>query len=146
MGCVKLKGLFFGNKSIHNSIVHIVVDIHDWKHHQTCFKKGLECPYFLPTPVVQRTKLYYQEKPGKVRDITWHCLVECDTMQIPVWSVETKWPMGCQYANTFCKSVAEIFNCDTNIQIGNCSQKFIAHFTVKKQPKRTMPKNKTVHI
>ncbi len=71
-GCVKVKDAFFCNRSIRDSIVHIVVDVHDWKHCQTCFKKGPECQSFLPIVGVQKTKLYYQEEPDKVREIMWH--------------------------------------------------------------------------
>lgn len=120
-GCVKVQDPFFGDRAIRDSIMHSVVDMHDWKHRQTCFKKGPDCRSYLPTIALDKTRLYCPEGEG-IRVVTWHRLVEGDTIDIGPWNVETKRPMGCQYLNTFCKSVAEVFCCNTNVQIGDRSQ------------------------
>ena len=36
----------------------------------------------------------------------------------------TKRPMGCQFLNTHSRSISAVFNCNTNIQIGDHSQVF----------------------
>ena len=120
-GCIKVQDPFFGNRAIRDSIMHSVVDVHDWKHRQTCFKKGPDCRSYLPNIALDKTQMYCPEGEG-IRVVTWYRLVECDTIEIGPWNVETKRPMGCQYLNTFCKSVAEVFCCNTNVQIGDRSQ------------------------
>ena len=57
-------------------------------------------------------------------DATWYRLVPGDTLNVPSWMLEQKRPMGCQYMNTHCKAISEVFNCNTNIQIGDRSQVF----------------------
>ena len=62
------------------------------------------------------------DKEGKF--VKWHRLVQNNTQEIPSWIIETKRPMGCQYTNTHNKAISEVFNCNTNMQIGDRSQVF----------------------
>lgn len=121
-GCIKDKDPFFGNRLIRDTLMHHVFDRHDHKHRQSCFKKGPECRHYRPEVGIEYTTLYFGEETGKVREITWSRLVECDEIEIPAWTVRTKRPMGCQYLNTYNKPISEVFCCNTNIQIGDRSQ------------------------
>ena len=62
--------------------------------------------------------------PDLSKDVAWHRLVLGDTLEVPSWLLEKRRLMGCQYMNTYCKAISEVFNCNTNIQIGDRSQVF----------------------
>lgn len=113
---------FWGNKKVRDTILHHVFDQHDWNHRGSCFKKGVDCRFFLPDLTHLSTEIYEDVDPKKT--IVSHRLVAGDTTVIPSWVLEQKRPMGCQYMNTHCKSIAEVFNCNTNIRIGDRSQVF----------------------
>ena len=123
-GCLKDKNAdpFFSNRPIRDTLMLHVFDAHDFGHHPSCFKKDPECRHHRPEVAVEETKIYFCEIPGKVQTMSWNRLVECDELVQPVWSVQTKQPMGCQYLNTYNKPVSEVFCCNTNIQIGDRSQ------------------------
>ena len=47
-----------------------------------------------------------------------------DTLDVPWLMLEQRRSMGCQYMNTHCKAISDVFNCNTNIKIGDRSQVF----------------------
>ena len=51
-------------------------------------------------------------------------LVEGDTLHIKPWLLYPKRPMGCEYINQHSHAVSEVFNCNSNIQIGDPSHVF----------------------
>ena len=57
--------------------------------------------------------------------IDWHRL-DGKIIKLPPWLVELKRPMGCQYINTHNDALSRIFNCNTNVTIGDVSQVYYA--------------------
>ena len=123
-GCIELDNAFWGNKDVRDVLLRLRFDEHGWNHRASCFKKGCDCRFFLPTPSIPETDIY--PDPGKNGEnvIKWYRLKEGDTFEVPPWMVCKKRPMGCQYLNTHSKSISDVFNCNTNIQIGDRSQVF----------------------
>jgi len=120
--CIGMTHPFWGNKDVRDTVLHLTFDEHDWHHRPSCHKKGVDCRFFLPELTQLQTGIY--EDPDKGKTVIWHRLVQGDTLETPSWLLEQRRPMGCQYINTHCKAISEVFNCNTNIQIGDRSQVF----------------------
>ena len=67
----------------------------------------------------QETNIY----PNEDSIVTWFRL-KGDDLEVPSWMLMNRRLMGCQYINTHNKSISEVINCNTNIQIGDRSQFF----------------------
>ena len=115
---------FWGNKDVRDTLLRLRFDEHGWYHRASCFKKGCDCRFFLPTPSIPETDIYPDPGTNGENVIKWYRLKEADTFEVPPWMVRTKRPMGCQFLNTHSRSISEVFNCNTNIQIGDRSQVF----------------------
>ena len=98
------------------------VDIHDWKHRPSCFKKGCECRFCIPKPSCALTELLIEEALEDCGNVTkWHRLVEDNKF----WSctstpflVETRRCIGSHFLNTHSVPVSAVFGCNTNVQMG----------------------------
>jgi len=115
---------FWGNKDVRDTLLRLRFDEHGWNHRASCFKKGCDCRFFLPTPSITETDIYPDPGTNGENVIKWYRLKEADTFEVPPWMVRTRRPMGCQFLNTHSRSISEVFNCNTNIQIGDRSQVF----------------------
>lgn len=118
--CFNMTDPFWGNKSVRDILLHYTFDEHAFAHKPSCFKKGNDCRFYLPINSNPITDIY--EDPDKKKYITTYKLVEGNETIIPAWSLELRRPMGCQYINTHCKPISEVFNCNTNIRVGDRSQ------------------------
>ena len=123
-GCIKLDNAFWGNKDVRDILLRLRFDEHGWNHRASCFKKGCDCRFFLPTPSVDNTVIESDEGDNGENVTNWYRLKENDTLHVPPWMVRQRRPMGCQYMNTHSKPISDVFNCNTNIQIGDRSQVF----------------------
>ena len=118
-GCVEEQDPFWGDKNVRDVLLRQRFDEHEYFHRVSCFKKGLDCRFFLPQMSCQETCIY----PNEDSIVTWFRL-KGDDLEVPSWMLMTRRPMGCQYLNTHNKSISEVINCNTNIQIGDRSQVF----------------------
>ena len=118
-GCIEMDNAFWGNKDVRDTLLRLRFDEHGWNHCASCFKKGCDCRFFLPTPSIPETDIYPDPGTNGENVIKWYRLKEADTFEVPQWMVRKKRPMGCQFLNTHSRSISEVFNCNTNIQIGD---------------------------
>ena len=109
---------------------------HGWNHRDSCLKKGCDCRFFLPTPSIAETDIYPDPGTNGENVIKWYRLKEADTFEVPPWMVRTRRPMGCQFLNTHSRSISEVFNCNTNIQIGDRSQVFYSTLYCEKSTQK----------
>ncbi len=77
------------------------------------------------------TSTYIHEDKGdkNEKEILWYSL-DGSTREICPFLVLPKRPMGCQYINPHNSSIWNVFNFDTNIQIGNVLQVFYSYSTL----------------
>lgn len=111
---------FWGNQDIRQTLLHLKFDHHDCTHRPGCFKKGPECRFFHPFCTCEET--YIHEDRGSEDDnvILWHNLdLDGSFRKMPPWMVIPKRPMGCQYVNVHNPTLSDIFNCNTNVQVGD---------------------------
>ena len=118
--CFHMTDPFWGNKNVRDILLHYTFDEHASSHKPSCFKKGNDCRFYLPEVSHAQTNIY--EDPDPKKYITTHRLLEGDEMVTPAWVLELRRPMGCQFINTHCKPISQVFNCNTNIRIGDRSQ------------------------
>ena len=109
-------------KHVQDTLLNQTFDKHDWHHRPTCFKEGPGCQFFLLELSWLVTGVYKDMDENKMATI--HRLVHGDTLKVPPWMFEQRRPLGCEYINTNCQTIAEVFACNTNIQIGDRSQIF----------------------
>jgi hypothetical protein len=76
-------------------------------------------------PFMSTTCTYIHEDKGvqNVNEILWYSLVG-STREICPFIVLPKRPMGCQYINLHNSPILNVFNSNTNIQIGDVLQVF----------------------
>lgn len=118
-GCVNEQDPFWGDKNIRDVLLRQRFDEHECFHRVSCFKKGWDCRFGLPEMSCEETDIY----PNEDSTVTWFRLKGGD-LEVPSWLLMKRRPMGCQFLNTHSKSISEVFNCNTNIQIGDRSQVF----------------------
>ena len=123
---------FWSNKDVRDTLLRLRFDEHGWNHRASCFKKGCDCRFFLPTPSIAEKDIYPNPGTNRENVIKLYRLKEANTFEVPPWMVHTRRPMGCQFLNTHSRSISEVFNCNTNIQIGDRSQVFYSTLYCRK--------------
>jgi hypothetical protein len=83
------------------------------------------------------TSTYIHEDKGdkNENEILWYSL-DGSTREICPFLVLPKRPMGCQYINPHNSSILNVFNFNTNIQIGNVSQVFYSTLYTSKSTQK----------
>ena len=122
-GCCKEKDPFWGNKDVRQTLLRFKFDQHHWRHRPSCFKKCCECRFYLPDAACPESDIDFGGDMDDVDSFDYHQLVG-DVLKMTPWNVKRKRAMGCQYINTHNKNLSEIFNCNTNIQLGDIAQVF----------------------
>jgi hypothetical protein len=115
------KHRFWGNKHVRTLILRNRFEIHDVEHRQACFKTTCECRALHPKLPHDNTDIDC-DPTSKVCKL--HRLVEGDWITMTPWSLNLKRPIGCEYINQHNPVISEVFNCNSNIQIGDPSHVF----------------------
>ena len=143
-GCNQLNDDFWGNQRIRQLLLTQRFDHHDYKHRAGCFKKGCECRFLFPFPACQETYIHEDTGVDDEHVITWHKLFG-DDQKIAPWMVVPKRPMGCQYINVHNHTLSSIFNCNTNVQVGDPFHMFyITLYNLKSTQEEDADRNKRV--
>jgi hypothetical protein len=85
------------------------------------FQKNCECRMLFPKLLHDHTTIVEDHSEGVT---SFKRLVEGDTLLTGPWLLYPKCPMGCEYINQHSQAVSEVFNCNSNIQIGDPSHVF----------------------
>jgi len=122
-GCATESDPFWGNKNIRDILLKYRFEEHSASHAGSCFKKGCECRFFFPFMSCTHTYIHEDRGVNNENKTTRHCLDGTVNYVYP-FMVITKRPMGCQFINSHNTAISEVFNFNTNIQIGDSSQVF----------------------
>ena len=120
-GCRTVKDKFWSDPSIRKAITKSRFEYHDPQHRPACFKKTCECRMLFPKLPHDQTTIVEDNSEGVT---AFTRLVEGDTLFSKPWLLYPKRPMGCEYINQHSHAVSEVFNCNSNIQIGDPSHVF----------------------
>ena len=122
-GCVPEKDKFWGDKNIRHTLLKYRFEEHSNGHRASCFKKGCECRFLFPFLSSSHTYIHEDKGENDDNEIAQYFL-DGSVNKVYPFMVIPKRPMGCQYINTHNAAISEVFNCNSNIQIGDASQVF----------------------
>jgi hypothetical protein len=122
-GCALEKDRFWENKHIGELLLKYRFEEHTACHEASCFKKGCECRFLFPFMSTTSTYIHEDKGDKDKNEILWY-LLDGSTREICPFIVLPKRPMGCQYINPHNSPILNVFNFNTNIQIGDVSQVF----------------------
>ena len=122
-GCALESDPFWGNNCICKTLLKYRFEEHSASHSASCFKKGCECRFLHPFMSTPSTYIHEDRGDNNVNETFWFGLDGTINSVYP-FMVLPKRPMGCQFINAHNKSISEVFNFNTNIQIGDASQVF----------------------
>lgn len=97
-------------------------EYHDMWHRYTCFKKGCECRFMFPFLARKSTVIDEEEDEFDINAIQWNRLSDPKTVWLSPWLLTPQRELGSEYVNTYNYALSEIFNCNTNVQIGDIWQ------------------------
>jgi hypothetical protein len=120
-GTSKPSHKFWGNHKARTMITRSRFEIHDVEHRQACFKTSCECRALHPKPPHITTEIDLDPTSETSK---WFRLVEGDRLVTTPWLLNLKRPMGCEYINQHNPVISEVFNCNSNVQIGDPSHVF----------------------
>ena len=109
---------FWGNKNVRDILLRSCFDQHEYNHRHSCFKKGCECRFMFPYLTCCKTYIHEDKCTNNENEINWH-RIDGTTMKMTPWMIIPKRPMGCQWMNVHNKTLSEVFNCSTNLQVGD---------------------------
>jgi hypothetical protein len=107
---------------------------HSACHCASCFKKSCKCRFLLPFISTPSTYIHEDRDDNNKNETLWFCLNGSFNSMYP-FMVIPKRPMGCQFINTHNKPISEVFNFNTNIQIGDALQVFYSTLYTSNQHK-----------
>ena len=111
---------FWGDTNIRQTLLRQRYDYHEHEHRHSCFKKSCECRFFHPNMTCSQTYIHEDTGCENQNEILWHNLdLEGTHRKMAPWMVVPKRKMGCQYVNTHNATLSDIFNCNTNVQVGD---------------------------
>jgi len=115
--------LFWGNEDVRRILQISGDNEHYALHGPRCFKKGVECTSG-SFPQASCTSTCIHEDTGEdMKMLEWY-LLDGKIKRTAPWLVLPKRPLGCQYLNTHNKEISTIFNCNSNVIIGDASNTF----------------------
>ena len=97
-------------------------EYHCMFHRHSCFKKGCECRFLFPFISSDKTSIDQDERMENTNSTPWHRLSDPHVQWISPWMLVPQRELGSEYVNTFNSALSEIFNCNTNVQIGDVWQ------------------------
>jgi hypothetical protein len=114
---------FWGNKNICDILLKYRFEEHSASHAGSCFKQGCECRFLFPFMSCSHTYIHEDRGDNNNNSIMRHCLDKNVNILYP-FMVIFKRPIGCQFINSHNTAISEVFNFNTNIQIGDSLQVF----------------------
>jgi hypothetical protein len=109
---------FWGDKQVRDLLLRLCFDQHEYNHRHSCFKKSCECRFMFPFQTCSCTYIHEDKGTNNENVIAWH-RIDGTTMKMAPWMIVHKRPMGCQWMNVHNKTLSEVFNCNTNVQVGD---------------------------
>jgi len=122
-GCLMETNPFWGNNSVRETLLRYRFEEHSFSHSASCFKKDCECRFFFPFMSTNSTYIH-EDKGDKDHNKTLWYFLDGSISTVYPFMVLPKSPMGCQFINAHNKTISNVFNFNTNIQIGDASQVF----------------------
>lgn len=122
-GCVVETDPFWGNVNVREILLRYRFEEHSFCHHASCFKKDCECRFLFPFMSATSTYIHEDRGDQNQNQTLWYFLDGSVNTVYP-FMVIPKRPMGCQFINAHNKAISDVFNFNTNIQIGDSSQVF----------------------
>ena len=119
---VHIANTHWGDEGIRTLMLQHRFEYHCMTHRHSCFKKGCECRFFFPFIPSDKTFIDQDESPGNNNSSAWHRLSDPHVQWISPWMLVPKREIGSEYINTFNCALSELFNCNTNVQIGDVWQ------------------------
>ena len=117
-----LANTHWGDEGIRTLMLQHRFEYHCMMHKHSCFKKGCECRFLFPFIPSDKTFIDQDESTGNANSCPWHRLSDPHVQWISPWMLVPKRDMGSEYVNTFNCALSELFNCNTNVQIGDVWQ------------------------
>ncbi len=122
-GCLLETDPFWGDINVQDTLLRYRFEEHSFIHSALCFKKDCECKFLFPFMSTNCTCIH-EDKGDKDQNKTLWYFLDGSVNNVYPFMVLPKRPMGCQFINAHNKPISEVFNFDTNIQIGDASQVF----------------------
>jgi hypothetical protein len=122
-GCVPETDPFWGNVNVPETLLRYRFEEHSFSHSASCFKKDCECRFLFPFMSTKSTYIH-EDKGDKDQNKTLWYFLDGSVNTVYPFMVLPKRPMGCQFINAHNKAISDVFNFNTNIQIGDASQVF----------------------
>ncbi len=123
VGCVLETDPFWGDINVQETLLRYRFEEHSFSHSALCFKNDCECRVLYPFMSMNCTCIHEDKEDKDQNKILWYFLDRLVNNVYP-FMVLPKRPMGSQFINTHNKPISEVFNFNTNIQIGDASQVF----------------------
>jgi hypothetical protein len=122
-GCVLETDPFWGDINVQETLLKYRFEEHSFSHSASCFKKDCECRFLFPFMSTDCTCIH-EDKGDKDQNKTLWYFLDGLVNNVYPFMVLPKQPMGCQFINVHNKPISEVFNFNTNIQIGDAPQVF----------------------
>ena len=119
--CQEIVNSFWGDEDVRTIMLRHRFEHHAISHVPSCFKKGCECRFLFPFRFHETTSIDAEELDHECK-VPWHRFKDPEVVWLSPWTLLPKREMGCQYINTYNIACSDVFNCNTNIQIGDISQ------------------------
>ncbi len=114
---------FWGNDNVRETLLRYRFEEHSFSHSASCFKKDCECRFLFPFMSTSSTYIHKDKGDQDQNKTLWYFLNGWVNTVYPFMVLPNR-PMGCQFINSHNKAISDVFNFNTNIQIGDASQVF----------------------
>jgi hypothetical protein len=137
-------GQIWGHNNTCKTLLKYRFEEHSACHCASCFKKGCDCRFLFPFMSTLSTYIHEDRGDNNKNETLWFCL-NGSINSVDPFIVLQKRPMGCQFINAHNKPISEVFNFNTNIQIGIALQVFYSTLYTSKSAQDEDSK-KQLHI
>jgi hypothetical protein len=117
-GCALESDPFWGHTDICKTLLKYRFEEHSACHCASCCKKGCKCRFLFPFMSTPSTYIHEDRGDNNNNETLWFCLNRSFNSVYP-FMVVPKRPIGCQFINPHNNPISEVFNFNTNIQIGD---------------------------
>jgi hypothetical protein len=142
-GCVLESDPFWGHKNVCITLLKYRFEEHSACHCASCFKKSCKCRFCFPFMSTPSTYIHEDRGDNNNNENLWFCLNGSINSVYPFMVIPNR-PMGCQLINAHNKPISEVFNFNTNIQIGDVLQVFYSTFYTSKSTQDEDSKNSCI--
>jgi hypothetical protein len=112
---------FWGDKDVQSIMLHHRFENNAISYVPLCFKKECECRFLSPFCYNPFLRIDPEDTDPDVV-IPWHQLSDPKTVWLSPWMLIPQWDLGCECINSYNLACSDVFNHNTNMQIGNISQ------------------------